>query len=125
MGEDAVGIGTLQGFKTAFGPRSDTPEERQKLGREISPIYYIHSNMPPTLVIHGDADKLVPIYQAKTFIDRAKEMGNTAKLVVREGKEHGWADIASDLEIIVDWFDQYLVRTNAESSTRSGEKIGR
>ena len=38
-GEDAVGVGTLKDFKAGFGPRSDTAEERQKLGREISPIY--------------------------------------------------------------------------------------
>src|SRR6266540_3631968 len=58
-GEDAVGVGILKDFKAAFGPRSDTPEERQKLGKEISPVYFITSNMPPTLIIHGDADKLV------------------------------------------------------------------
>lgn len=46
-GEDAVGVGTLKGFKAAFGPRSDTIEGRQELGKEISPIYFVHSNMPP------------------------------------------------------------------------------
>src|SRR5439155_7212876 len=32
-GEDAVGVGVLKDFKAAFGPRADTVEERQKLGR--------------------------------------------------------------------------------------------
>ena len=85
-GEDAVGVGVLKAFKAAFGPRSDTAEERQKLGREISPIYFVHSNMPPILIIHGDADKLVPICQAQTFVQRCEAVGSTAKLVVREGK---------------------------------------
>jgi acetyl esterase/lipase len=107
-GEDAVGVGTLKNFKAAFGPRSDTPEGRQELGREISPIYSIHSNTPPTLILHGDADKLVPIYQAQTFVKRCEEMGVPARLVVKEGKEHGWPDMAKDLELFADWFDQHL-----------------
>jgi acetyl esterase/lipase len=107
-GEDAVGVGTLAGFKAAFGPRSDTPEGRQQLGREVSPIYYVHSNMPPVLIIHGDADRLVPIYQAEQFVDRCKQMGVEAKLIVREGKDHGWPEIVKDLEIFADWFDEHL-----------------
>ena len=107
-GEDAVGVGVLKGFKAGFGPRSDTAEERQKLGREISPIYFVHSNMPPILIIHGDADKLVPICQAQTFVQRCEEVGSTAKLVVREGNAHGWPDMGKDTELIADWFDEYL-----------------
>ncbi len=107
-GEDAVGVGVLKSFKAAFGPRSDTAEERQKLGREISPIYFVHSNMPPILIIHGDADKLVPICQAQTFVKRCEEVGSTAKLVVREGKLHGWPDMGKDMELIADWFDEHL-----------------
>jgi acetyl esterase/lipase len=107
-GEDAVGVGVLKSFKPAFGPRSDTPEERQKLGREISPIYFVHSNMPPILIIHGDADKLVPICQAQTFVKRCESVDSTAKLVVREGKAHGWPELGKDLELCTDWFDQYL-----------------
>ena len=107
-GEDAVGVGVLKSFKPAFGPRSDTEEGRQKLGREISPIYFVHSNMPPMLIIHGDADKLVPIYQAQMFVERCQSVGSTAKLVVREGKGHGWPDFSKDMELCADWFDQYL-----------------
>jgi acetyl esterase/lipase len=107
-GEDAVGVGTLKGFKAAFGPRSDTAEDRQKLGREISPIYFVHSNLPPILIIHGDADKLVPIYQSEMFVKRCREVGSEAKLVVREGKSHGWPDMSKDLALLADWFDEHL-----------------
>jgi acetyl esterase/lipase len=107
-GEDAVGVGILKPFKAAFGPRADTEEERQKLGREISPIYFVHSNMPPILIIHGNADTLVPIYQSETFVKRCEAMGSTARLVVREGKTHGWADMSKDLELFADWFDEHL-----------------
>ena len=47
--------------------------DRQKLKwsnwmRKISPIYHVTADTPPTLIIHGDADKLVPIEQSKDFM---------------------------------------------------------
>lgn len=107
-GEDAVGVGILQGFKPAFGPLSDTAEGRQKLGREISPVNYISPKTVPTLIIHGDADKLVPIQQAKLFVEKVKATGVAAKLVVREGKAHGWPGIENDIPLLANWFDEHL-----------------
>ncbi len=107
-GEDAVGVGLLKDFKPAFGSRADTPEGRQELGKEISPLYFVSSNLPPTLIIHGDADKLVPIQQAEAFVDKARRAGATARLVVRPGKQHGWPDIGPDISLCADWFDEHL-----------------
>ncbi|MDB6125175.1 MAG: axeA [Pedosphaera sp.] len=108
-GENAMGINVLQNYKAAFGPESDTEEGRQRLGREISPVYYITSNMPPTLIIHGNADTLVPIQQAEIFVERSKEVGAEAKLIVKEGQGHGWADwLTKDTEVCADWFDEHL-----------------
>jgi len=107
-GADAVGVGVLKDFKAAFGPASDTDEGRQKLGREISPVNFITARTAPTLIIHGDADKLVPIQQAHLFIDKAREAGVPAQLIVREGKKHGWPEIGQDLPLLADWFDEHL-----------------
>jgi acetyl esterase/lipase len=108
-GDDAVGVGTLKDFQPAFGNHTRTAEERRKLGREISPIYFVHSNMPPVLIAHGDADKLVPIIQAQRFLRRCEEVQTPTKLIVREGKAHGWPGMDHDLELFADWFDQYLL----------------
>jgi len=107
-GVDGVGTGILKDFKPAFGPRADTPEGRQKLGREISPIYFVGSNMPPTLIIHGNADPLVPFQQSETFVKRSREAGATAELIVREGKGHGWPNWQTDVNLCADWFDKQL-----------------
>lgn len=107
-GVEAAGVGILSAFKPAFGPRADELEERKKLGREVSPIYFITGKMPPTLIIHGDADKLVPIQQAESFVKKATEAGATAKLIVKEGKAHGWPDQGKDVAILADWFDEHL-----------------
>ena len=108
-GDDGVGFGTTIQFKPAFGPRSDTAERRQALSKEISPIHFIHSNMPPTLITHGDADKLVPIYQAQIFEKRALEFGNTVKVIVKPGKDHGWPGMDKDMEVFAQWFDTHLL----------------
>jgi acetyl esterase/lipase len=107
-GEDAVGVGTLKAFKAAFGSRSDTAEGRQELGREISPIYFVSSNTAPSLIIHGDADKLVPIYQAERFGERCKAVGAPFKLIVKPGADHGWSGMDKDLVVFADWFDEHL-----------------
>ncbi len=108
-GVDAVGVGILAQFKPAFGPRSDTAESRQIYGKEISPIYFINSNLPPILIIHGDADKLVPVQQARTFIEQAKKVcAAELKLVERPGKDHGWPDMKPDLQLMAEWFDAHL-----------------
>lgn len=107
-GEDAVGYGRLISFKPAFGAKADTAGGREALGKEISPLYFISSNTAPTLIIHGDADELVPIYQAQMFVERCKEAGVTAKLEVREGAKHGWATMLEDGVLFADWFDSHL-----------------
>ncbi len=107
-GDDAVGVGTLASFKPAFGPRSDTAESRKLLGREISPLNYVTPRTAPSLIIHGDADKLVPLYQAEIFGKKCKEAGVPFKLVVKPGASHGWAGIEKDMVIFADWFDEHL-----------------
>jgi acetyl esterase/lipase len=108
IGEDAVGFGILKNYKGAFGPASDTPEGRQKLGKEVSPIYYITAQLPPTLIVHGDADKLVPIQQSESFVQQANAAGATAKLIVKPGGAHGWPNQGVEMTLMADWFDQYL-----------------
>lgn len=109
-GEDGVGAGVLKDLRAAFfAPGAeDTPEIHQKLGHEISPVYHITAKMPPTLIIHGDADKRVPLQQSQSFVQKATEAGATAKLIVKPGAAHGWPNQAPDMEVLADWFDQYL-----------------
>jgi acetyl esterase/lipase len=111
-GVDGVGIGPLEPIKAAFGPRAETPEGRQSLGKIISPIYYITEKLPPTLIIHGDADNVVPLQQSESFLQKAKEAGvKDLQLIIRPGKGHGWGDYwksAEDVEEFANWFDKHL-----------------
>ena len=86
--------------------------DREALGREISPIYHVTSKLPPTLIIHGDADPVVPLQQSQTFVQQARTAGAAnVKLIVRPGKGHGWGDFwksTEDITAFADWFDQHL-----------------
>jgi len=74
----------------------------------MSPIYFVHTNPPRILIIHGKSDKLVPIQQPRSFLQRWGGAGSRTNLFEREGKEHGWAELAKDVEIFADWFDEHL-----------------
>jgi acetyl esterase/lipase len=112
-GEDGVGFGPTIKHQAAFGPDSFSAERRQKLGKEISPIYFVSSSMAPTLVIHGDADKVVPLYQAKMFEKRCAEVKAPYKLIIKPGADHGWAGMEVDMKTFADWFDEHLRATKA------------
>ena len=92
----------------AWGTRADTREGREQLWREWSPIRFVRSSMPPTFVIHGDVDKTVPLYQAQAFEAACRAAGGTCQIVVREGKDHTWPEMAADRVQFADWFDQHL-----------------
>jgi acetyl esterase/lipase len=114
-GVDGVGRGPLAPLFAAFGSLADTEPGRQILGRMISPIYYVTSTLPPVLIIHGDADVVVPLQQAQSFAAKAKEVGAPmVNIIVRKGKGHGWGDFwksQEDVDEFVKWFDHYLVGT--------------
>ena len=90
------------------GSRSPTRRRLREIARQISPIYHVTPDDPPTLIIHGDADKLVPIQQSETIVEKLKEAGVEAKLVVKPGAGHGWLDIGRDMNQFADWFDRHM-----------------
>lgn len=120
--KDAIGRGTLAAFKAPFDfkyldPKTKTFEritdEKKivEMGRAISPITHVTADDPPTLIIHGDKDFLVPIQQAETMIAKLKEVGVAAELVVRKDAGHGWKDLPKDLGLFADWYDKHLKKS--------------
>lgn len=118
-GENAMGRGILKDFRAPFEfqrfdftTRTFVPvtDEAQLLdiGRQVSPITHITADDPPTLIIHGDADKLVPIQQGEIFVAKLKEAGVPAQLNVMPGVAHGWDSSPRILNMLLDWFDKYL-----------------
>jgi acetyl esterase/lipase len=94
--------------KTMLWERVADADKLRRITRGISPIYYISPEAPPTLIIHGDKDDLVPLQQSQAFVARLKEAGVEGKLVVKRGAGHGWLDLIKDIDQFVDWFDAHL-----------------
>ncbi len=100
--------GPPKSFARGFGPQATNLAVWKVIGREMSPIYYVTSNLPPTLIYHGDADTLVPLDQSERFQAEARKAGCTVELVVHHGGKHGWISMVWDLRRFADWFDHYL-----------------
>lgn len=54
-----------------------------------SPIYHSHRVRTPTLVLHGDADRVVPPDQGREFFRALKDRGVETQLVLYPGAGHG------------------------------------
>ncbi len=114
-GESVVGTGLLKTFAPAFGPKCETPGGQEQLGRELSPLYWIHDQQPPVYMVHGDADEQVPIYQAQAFKARCDEVGTPCELRIRSGAGHGgWNEMSEDNARMIAWFDQQLLGKQAQ-----------
>ena len=50
-------------------------EESPDLYREASPIQYLDKNNPPTMILHGTSDDLVPLSQSDTLKSRLDKLG--------------------------------------------------
>jgi acetyl esterase/lipase len=101
-----------------------TDEKRRlEICRQISPITHVSADDPPTLIIHGEADKLVPIEQSERLIEKLKAAGVTAELKRRPNAAHGWApaEMAQDVKQIADWFDKYLKTPATTPATKPSE----
>jgi acetyl esterase/lipase len=86
-----------------------TDEKRvEELMRRICPITHVSPDDPPTLIMHGDKDALVPIQQAEIMIAKLREAKVPAELVIKKGAAHGWKELDKDMPILADWFDKHL-----------------
>ena len=102
---------------TEFDPKTRTyvkvtdGEQRRKLLQRASPISHITRNSPPTLLIHGDKDNVVPLQQSEVFAEKLKAAGVPVKLVVHKDGGHPWPDFwRVDGPQLADWFDEHLKR---------------
>lgn len=119
-GQTALGDGILKGFRPPFdfwerekGTNKlvviADEERRKEIGKQISPAYHVSKDSAPALIIHGDADTLVPIQQAELIIAKLKEHKVPCELAVRKGAGHGGPAFANDGKTLADWFDKHLL----------------
>jgi acetyl esterase/lipase len=111
--------GVLADYRAAFDVREfdkhtkrleriSEKEKLEELCRRVSPLTHVSAAAAPTLIIHGDEDKLAPLQQSEVMVAKLKEAGVPAELVVKQRRPHGWTTMDIDMSTILDWFDKYL-----------------
>jgi tetratricopeptide (TPR) repeat protein len=73
--------------------------------REASPITYVTPDDPPLLLVHGDADPVVPFKQSELMLAALEEHGVEARLIRIAGAGHG----GNDLPETARWLNRHLL----------------
>lgn len=73
-----------------------TPTQNPSIYTESSPINFVTATSAPTILLHGDADIIVPVDQAYLLKDKLNAAGVTNEVVVYPGEQHGFTDAAMD-----------------------------
>lgn len=87
----------------------------RSLGRGVSPIHHVTPDDAPTLLIHGDADLLVPVENSQQMYVALQSNKVSSEFVALAGVGHGTATTPSGRQELgkimmrsVTWFDTYL-----------------
>lgn len=74
-----------------YEPGTPAAEMSAELKKDVSPLSFVSKDDPPVLIVHGDADVIVP-YEHATVLEAAlKEAGVEVEVFRVEGGKHGVA----------------------------------
>lgn len=90
------------------GIKGHSEEEIQERARQLSPAQLVKAQPIPFLLVHGDADPVVPLQQSQRMVAALKAAGGTAELIVKQGGGHPWMTLPEEVKLMADWFDQNL-----------------
>ena len=91
----------------------------------VSPLRHVSGDDPPTLLVHGDKDMLVPIWHSEKIRDAFADSGVDCDLLVIEGAAHGFAgdDAARANAAWVAWFEKQLLGAKTGSPLSSSVRL--
>ena len=78
---------------------------------DYSPILHVTEDDPPTLLVHGDQDKLVPLDHSEKIETEFEKKNGTCEVLVIEGAGHGFRgeDGKRASDALVAWFEKHLL----------------
>ncbi len=62
-----------------------------------SPVQYVHPAAPPFLIVHGDADPVVPVEQAHLFYDALLDAGAPVEKLIIHNAGHGLEPVGGEM----------------------------
>ncbi|MEK6324066.1 MAG: prolyl oligopeptidase family serine peptidase [Acidobacteriota bacterium] len=80
---------------------------------DYSPILFVSPDDPPTLLIHGDKDDLVPLSNSQRIYDTFQQNKVRTQFIIIEGAGHGFRgdDAKRATTAMVAWFEQTLLKS--------------
>lgn len=104
--------GASTSLQALFGIAKELTPEAEKILRENSPSEHVRAGLPPFLILHGDADKTVPIAMSRAFQEKLRAAGDTCDLIELPGAPHGlltWGKFLPDYAArLTAWLDAHL-----------------
>lgn len=84
---------------------------------DYSPIVHVSPDDPPTLLIHGDKDQLVPVSNSRIIYEAFQKNNVKSQLMIIEGAGHGFRgeDARRAGAAMVSWFEQTLLKNPPRS----------
>ena len=107
-GKKAIRIEVLGPLLFVGGAEGHSDDEITEAARAISPLHRVAKPVIPFLLIHGDADPVVPLSQSKKLVEAITKAGGSAELIVKPGGGHPWLTIPQEVKVMADWFDKHL-----------------
>jgi len=83
-------------------------EEKREAANMASPVYFISKDDPPFLIVHGDADRVIPVKHSQMLYDKLKEAGVEVTLHIVKDGGHGVAGYPDVLDKAAEFFDKHL-----------------
>ncbi len=98
-------------FVPALGFDPTAPRSTiEAVAKQLSPITDITSKFPPTLIVHGDADVIVPLQQALAMDQALTKAGVEHKLEVIPGGGHDEKTFFPGVMKAIQWFKDKLLK---------------
>lgn len=100
----------VDGLLFEGGLEGHSEEEILERLTALSPARQVRAVPPPFMLLHGDADRAVPVRQSELLVEAIRERGGEARLLIKPGGGHPWPGIRAEIEMLADWFDDRLSR---------------
>ncbi|MEI9888372.1 MAG: alpha/beta hydrolase [Rhizomicrobium sp.] len=99
------------GVPAAALPGADLSAETAALA---SPLAHVGPALPPVMLLHGDADRIVPLSASRRYEARVRENGGRVDLHIFAGFPHGFANHPGFLPVLMTMIGDFFRRTVAE-----------
>jgi acetyl esterase/lipase len=83
------------------------PKDRSRVAQMADPCAYVTANDPPFLIMHGDADDIVPIGQSRELYAALQNAHVDSKMITVSGAGHEFFS-ADAVQQVVNFFDKHL-----------------